>query len=105
MKGNVYIYILVMFLVTYVIRMIPITFINKKIKNRFVRSFLYYVPYVTLAAMIVPAIFLSTSSIISAAAGFAAALILAFKDKSLLIVAAGACLVVFLVELIPGLPF
>ena len=105
MKGNVYIYILVMFLVTYVIRMVPITFINKKIKNRFVRSFLYYVPYVTLAAMIVPAIFLSTSSIISAAAGFAAALILAFKDKSLLIVAAGACLVVFLVELIPGLPF
>ncbi len=55
--------------------------------------------------MIVPSIFLSTSSIISAAIGFAAALILAFKDKSLLIVAAGACLVVFLVELIPGLPF
>ena len=105
MKGNIYIYILVMFLVTYVIRMVPITFINKKIRNRFIRSFLYYVPYVTLAAMIVPSIFLSTSSILSAAAGFAAALILAFKDKSLLIVAAGACLVVFIVELIPGLPF
>ena len=102
---NIYLYILVMAAVTYLIRMIPITFIHSKIKNPFIRSFLYYVPYVTLTSMTIPAIFTSTSSIISAAVGLAVALLLAFKDKSLLIVAAGASIAVFLVELIPGLPF
>ena len=102
MSGNIYIYILVMALVTYLIRMIPITFIRGKIKNRTLRSFLYYVPYVTLGAMTVPAVFSATASTISAVCGFVTALILSYKKKSLLVVAAGACLAVFLVELIPG---
>lgn len=102
---NIYIYILVMAVVTYFIRMIPITFIHQKIKSRFVRSFLYYVPYVTLTSMTIPAIFTSTSSVISATIGLIVAVILAVKDRSLLVVAAGACVAVFLVELIPNLPF
>ncbi len=101
---NIYLYIIVMAAVTYIIRLIPITFIHKKIKSPFIRSFLFYVPYVTLTAMTIPAVLTSTSSMISAAAGLVAALILAFKDKSLLVVAAGACVAVFLVELIPNLP-
>ena len=104
MTGNIYIYILVMASVTYLIRMIPITFIHKKISNRFVRSFLYYVPDVTLTAMTVPSILTSASSIISSAAGLITALVLAYKNKSLLLVAAGASLTVLLVEFIPGLP-
>ena len=56
MQHNVYIYILVMGIVTYLIRVLPLTLIRKEIKNRFIRSFLYYVPYVTLAVMTFPAI-------------------------------------------------
>ena len=102
MSGNIYIYILAMALVTYLIRMVPLTLIRGKIKNRTLRSFLYYVPYVTLGAMTVPSVFYATRSTISAAAGFITALVLAYKKKSLLTVAAGACIVVFLAELIPG---
>ncbi len=99
MKGNVYIYILVMALVTYIIRALPLTVIRKEIKSPFIKSFLYYVPYVTLSAMTVPAIFTATRSVYSAAAGFIAALVLAFLRKGLLTVAAGACLAVFIAEL------
>ena len=102
MSGNIYLYILTTALVTYLIRMVPLTLIRGKIKNRTLRSFLYYVPYVTLGAMTVPSVFYATQSRISAAAGFCTALLLAYKKKSLLTVAAGACIVVFLVELIPG---
>ena len=103
MSGNIYIYMLVMALVTYLIRMIPLTFIRGRIKSRTLRSFLYYVPYVTLGAMTVPSVFFATHSLVSAAAGFLTALFLAYKNKSLLTVAAGACVAVFLVELIPGI--
>jgi len=104
MIPHLYIYILVMAAVTYLIRVLPITIIRNHIKNRTIRSFLYYIPYVALGAMTVPAVFTATNSVISGIAGFAAALILALRRKSLLTVAAGACLTVFLVELIPGLP-
>ncbi len=100
MTDNTYIYILVMALVTFLIRALPLTLIRQEIKSPFIKSFLYYVPYVTLSAMTVPAIFTSTGSIYSAAAGFAAAMILAFFRKSLLTVAAGACVVVYIIELI-----
>ncbi len=99
MADNIYIYILVMALVTFLIRALPLTLIRQEIKNPFIRSFLYYVPYVTLSAMTVPAIFTATKNVFSAAAGFAVALILAFFNKSLLTVAAGACAAVFIVEL------
>ncbi len=99
MKNNVYVYIAVMALVTFAIRALPLTLIRKEIKNPFVKSFLYYVPYVTLSAMTVPAIFSATSSVYSAAAGFVAALLLGFFRKGLLTVAAGACIAVFIVEM------
>ncbi len=100
MKNNVYIYIAVMALVTFAIRALPLTLIRREIKSPFVRSFLAYVPYVTLSAMTVPAIFSATKSVYSAAAGFVTALILAFFRKGLLTVAAGACLTVFIVEML-----
>ena len=62
MQHNVYIYILVMGIVTYLIRVLPLTLIRREIKNRFIRSFLYYVPYVTLAVMTFPAILDATGS-------------------------------------------
>lgn len=100
---DIYLYILVMALVTYLIRALPLTFIRGEIKSPFLRSFLYYVPFATLSAMTFPAILSSTASVWSALAGFAAALLLAFRRKSLIIVAVGACAAVFLTELIPGI--
>lgn len=89
---------MVMALVTYLLRAIPLTVFRKKIQNRFICSFLYYVPYACLTALTIPAIFTATDNIISAAAGLVAALFLAFRNKGLFTVAASACIVVFLVE-------
>lgn len=99
MNKNPYIYILVMAGVSYLIRALPLTLIRKEIKNRFLRSFLYYVPYVTLAVMTFPAILSETNSVISAWLGFIAALALAWSGKSLLVVACFACATVFAAEL------
>lgn len=98
MSRNIYIYILVMAGVTYLIRMLPLALSKKEIKSPFVKSFLYYVPYACLAAMTFPAILFSTASVISAAIGFAVALLAAYKEKSLLTVALLACAAVFIVE-------
>ncbi|MBP3705041.1 MAG: AzlD domain-containing protein [Clostridia bacterium] len=100
MRLEILAYIAVMALVTYLIRMLPLTLIRKKIENRFIRSFLYYVPYATLAAMTFPAILTATGSVISAALGFIAALILALRGKSLLTVAIFASAVVLVCELL-----
>ncbi len=94
----VYLYIGVMALVTYLIRVIPLTVFRKKIENRYIRSFLYYVPYTCLTAMTFPAILYATASVISALAGVAAAAVFAFRDRSLVMVAAAACLAVFVTE-------
>ena len=88
----------VMAIVTYIPRMLPLTFMRRKIQNRFFRSFLYYVPYAVLAAMTLPGILYSTSSMISAVAGMLAAVYLAYQNKGLLIVALGAVFVVFATE-------
>lgn len=98
MNNNIYIYIFVMALITYLVRVLPLTLIKKEIKNITIRSFLHYVPYATLAAMTFPAILNSTANKGSAVAGFITALILAYKEKSLFTVAGAACLVVFVVE-------
>ena len=99
-------YLAVMAGVTYLIRLLPLIFIRKKIENRFVRSFLYYVPYSVLSVMTVPAIFYSTGYLFSAIIGTACAVLLAYKKQSLIIVAAGASLAVLLAELIiPYAPF
>lgn len=86
---------------TYLIRAIPFVAVKEKIKNQFVQSFLYYIPYAVLTAMTIPAIFYATSSVISAAAGLIVAIILALKNKGLTIVAIFACLAVYLVEWLP----
>ncbi len=100
MKPNVYIYIFIMAGVTYLIRMLPLVLVKKEIQNVTVKSFLYYVPYVTLSVMTFPAILTATNSIISAAAGFIAAVVTAFRGGSLFKVAVYACVVVFVLELI-----
>ena len=94
------IYIAVMAGVTYLIRMLPFAFFRKKIKSRFFRSFLYYIPYAVLSAMTIPAIFYTTHNIWTAVAGTAIALILAFLEKPLIIVAVAAAGTAFLTGLI-----
>lgn len=101
MGNEVYIYIVIMALVTYLIRMLPLWLIRREIQNKFIRSFLYYVPYVTLSAMTFPAILSATGSTLSAVAGLLTAIILAYKNKGLLPVALSACAVVFIIELLP----
>lgn len=97
---NYYVYLAVMALVTYLIRMVPFVLVKKKIKNRFLLSFLYYVPYAVLSVMTVPAIFYSTDKGLSAAVGFLTAVVLAYFEKSLLSVAASACVAVYVTELL-----
>ena len=93
-------YILVMAIVTYLIRMLPMVIFKKRIQNIFIKSFLYYVPFAVLGAMTIPDIFTSTSSIFSAIAGTIAAIILSFKEKGLLASAVSACVTVYAVELL-----
>lgn len=100
MQNNVYIYIMIMAVVTYIIRALPITVIRREIKNRTARSFLYYVPYVTLSVMTFPAILYASTSIYAAGAAFIVAVVLAYKEKSLFTVAFGSCFAVFLLEFI-----
>ena len=97
MKYPVYLYIAVMAIVTYLIRMLPLTLIKKEIKNPFIRSFLY-VPYVTLSVMTFPAIIYATASPVSGAAALAVALFFAYKGKSLFQVSIAACAIVFILE-------
>jgi branched-subunit amino acid transport protein len=87
---NIYLYILLMAAVTYLIRALPLTLIRRELTNPFLKSFIYYVPYTTLAAMTFPAILFSTGELVTAAAGFAAAVVLAYRNRSLMTVAAGA---------------
>ena len=89
-----------MALVTYLIRMLPLAAFRKKIKSKYVMDFLYYVPYAVLSAMTIPAVFYSSGWVISAAAGFVVAIILAFFERGLLTVAVSACGGVFVTELI-----
>ena len=91
-------YTFVMAAVTYLIRMLPFVVFRKPIKNRFIRSFLYYVPYAVLGAMTFPAILYSTSNLISAAVGLAVSVILAWLGRGLLTVAVSACVAVYLTE-------
>lgn len=98
MQHNVYIYILLMFAVTYCIRVLPLTLIRKEIKNKTIRSFLYYVPYVTLAVMTFPAIMEATSNPIAGLLALIVGIVLAWFGQSLFTVAVAACGVVFLLE-------
>jgi branched-subunit amino acid transport protein len=99
MKADVFLYIIGMAVVTYLVRVLPLTLIRKEIKNTFIKSFLYYVPYVTLSVMVFPAILEATSSTWSALVGFIVAILLAYFGGSLFKVSLLACLAVFVMEL------
>lgn len=89
-------YLLVMAGVTYLIRAVPLVAFRRRIRSRFVRSMMYYLPYAVLSAMVLPAVFSSTGSIVTAAVGLLVAIVLAFFDRSLIVVALGAAGAAFL---------
>ena len=95
---NIYLYILVMAVTTYLVRALPLTLFKKPIRSRFVRSFLHYVPVACLTAMTFPAILYGTEHMASGAAALIVAVALALKGKSLIIVAASSCAAVFIAE-------
>ncbi len=97
---NFWIYLCVMAGVTYLLRMIPLVLIKKKIKNPFLYSFLYYIPYAVLSVMTIPAIFYATEHKASAVIGFLTALVLSYFEKGLVTVAGCSCLAVLIFEAI-----
>ena len=99
MQHNVYLYLAVMAGVTYAIRVLPLTLIRKPITNPFLQSFLYYVPYVTLAVMTFPAILNATQSPIAGALALLAGIIAAWCGAGLFPVAVSCCVVVFVSDL------
>ena len=98
MQHNIYVYIAIMVIVTTIIRVLPLTLIRREIKNVTLRSFLYYIPYVTLAVMTFPAILDATGSPWSAWAALIVAIVAAWLGKSLFFVSSAACIVVFILE-------
>ena len=99
MTHNVYASLFVMSLTIYAVRALPLTLLRKEIRSRFIRSFLYYVPYVSLSVMTFPAILSATGSFWSGLAGFAAAVMIAWIDGNLFRVSIGACIAVYVAEL------
>ena len=93
-------YLIVGALVTYLLRMVPMIFFRKKIKNRFLRSLLHYIPFAVLTAMTVPAVFYSSAYTVSAIVGTLAAVIIAYFNRGLVTVAAGASAAVLICEII-----
>ena len=96
------VYIAVTAVSTYLIRVIPLVAIQKKIENRFFRSFLYYVPYAVLAAMIMPAVFYATGNLIASTIGFAIAMIFAYNKKNIVTVACASCIGAFIALVVLG---
>ena len=100
MSGNAYIYIFIMAGVSYLIRVLPLTLIRREIRSRFIRSFLYYVPYVTLSVMTFPAIVQATDSPVAGVLALIVGAAAAWFGRSLFTVAVLSCVTVFLTELI-----
>lgn len=100
MRNNIYIYIAIMAIVTYLIRTLPLTLVRREIKNVYIRSFLYYVPYVTLSVMTFPSMMDATNSQWSGLAALIAGIVLAWRGASLFKVAVACCTVVYVLELI-----
>lgn len=100
---SIYCYIFTMALTTYLIRMLPMVLLRKPLKNRFIRSFLYYVPYACLSAMAFPSILSSTASIISGLAALVVAVLLGLKGRSMMVVALGSSAAVLVTEFLLGL--
>lgn len=98
MQHNAYLYILIMAVVTFLIRVLPLTLIRREIKNKTIRSFLYYVPYVTLAVMTFPAILDATQSVWAALAALVVGIVLAWCGAGLFPISVLCCVVVFVLE-------
>ena len=103
MCGNPYIYLFWMAVVTYAVRVLPLTLLKRRITNPILHSFLYYVPYVTLAVMTFPAMVQATRSPVSGALALAVGAVVAWRGGSLFVVAVSACAVVYLCELSMGM--
>ena len=99
MEHSIWLYIAVMSLVSYLIRVLPVTLIRRQIKNRFLRSVLYYLPYVTLSVMTVPAIFSIAANPLCGVAALLVAAVISWFSGNLLLSATGACVAVFLISL------
>ena len=97
---SIVVYILVMAGVTYLVRMIPFTLFRRKIRSRFFRSFLHYIPYAVLSAMTIPAIFYSTGSVPTSIVGTVVAVVLAYMGKPLIVVALAASAAALLAGLV-----
>ena len=100
-----FIYLAVTAISTYLVRVIPLVLIKKEIKNKFIISFLYYMPYAVLSVMTIPAIFFATTHVWSACVGLVVAMVLAINRKGLTTVAVSACVAVLLAELFVGFVF
>lgn len=100
--SNKYVFMAIaaMAITTYIVRMLPMAIFRNKIENRWIKSFLYYVPYAVLSAMTFPAVFTSTGSVLGASLGCVVAIILAYFNKGLLTVAIGAAVMAFVVQFI-----
>ena len=98
MNHNIWLYIAVMAAVCYAIRVLPLTLLRRRIENRFLRSFLYYVPYVTLSVMTFPSIVEATRTPVAGAAALVLGVLLAWMGAGLFPVAVSCCAVVFLLE-------
>lgn len=98
MSHNIYIYIAIMAATSYAIRVLPLTLIRKQIKNKFLKSFLYYVPYITLAVMTFPAIMEATQSPLAGLAALVIGMIAAWMGAGLFPVSVLCCVVVFILE-------
>ena len=97
---SAYVYILGMCLITAVIRILPLLVLRRPIQNKFLKSFFYYVPYVTLSVMTFPAIVNATASPVAGAAALVAGIVLAWIGANMITVSAACCAVVFVLELI-----
>ena len=95
---KIYLYILVMAATTYLIRAVPLTLLKKPIRNRFLKSFLHYVPTACLTAMTFPAILTATENVVSGGVGLIVGILLALKKQSLIVVAVASCAAVFIME-------
>lgn len=100
MNNNIYFFLLIMCATVYMIRLLPLLFLRKPITNRFIRSFLFYVPYVTLAVMTFPAIVTATDNVWAGAAALIVGLIVAWVNGDLFIVAVSCCATVFLAGMV-----
>lgn len=95
---SIYVYIAAMALTTYLIRLLPMTLFRKPIRSRFLKSFLHYVPYACLSAMTFPSILSSTESLVSGIAALVTAVFLAYRGKSLIVVALSSSCTVLLTQ-------